>query len=583
MRSSRSLHLPAGAAALLVALLASAAPAATFSINVLDGASEGFNDPTPVSPVGGNSGTTLGEQRLNVFEEAARIWGEYVASAVTIEINASFDPLFCNGSSAVLGSAGPETVHSDFTGAPLPNTWYVQALANSLSGTDLDGSNADLGAAFSSSIDNGCLSGISGWYYGLDHNAPAGQLDLLDTLLHEFAHGLGFLSLVDLSTGELFLGSNDIFSNFLEDHSAGKNFPAMTDAERLTAITDTGDLHWTGLEVGSVAASVLSAGRDPVSGHVEMYAPNPVEQGSSVSHFSTTLSPDELMEPFATTSPIRDLTDALLVDIGWPVCGDGLVDGDEQCDDGNRASGDGCSDSCTVEECYSCSGQPSSCSPLSEGSSCDDGNDCTGPDQCTAGVCQGSPLTGPSCDDGDPCTGGDTCTAGACAGSAPLTGCLAPDTAGKGLLKLIDKTPDRKDRLVWKWAKGTAVQSQFGDPTDGTNGPDYALCVHDAGGQLMRLDIPAGALWSAKAVGFRYKDRALRNDGVKMVRLKPGTGNAKVIVRGKGAGLSMPALGAGLTPPLRVQLTNGTTCWEGVFQNDIRVNTSEKFKAKSDN
>ena len=32
-----------------------------------------------------------------------------------------------------------------------------------------------------------------------------------------------------------------------------------------------------------------------------------------------------------------------------PVCGDGALDGSEQCDDGNTASGDGCSSSCRLE------------------------------------------------------------------------------------------------------------------------------------------------------------------------------------------------------------------------------------------
>jgi fibro-slime domain-containing protein len=36
------------------------------------------------------------------------------------------------------------------------------------------------------------------------------------------------------------------------------------------------------------------------------------------------------------------------------VCGDGIISGAEQCDDGNRASGDGCSSSCTIEPGWSC-------------------------------------------------------------------------------------------------------------------------------------------------------------------------------------------------------------------------------------
>ncbi len=35
-------------------------------------------------------------------------------------------------------------------------------------------------------------------------------------------------------------------------------------------------------------------------------------------------------------------------------CGDGLLDGGEQCDDGNTVSGDGCSGTCTIETVASC-------------------------------------------------------------------------------------------------------------------------------------------------------------------------------------------------------------------------------------
>lgn len=45
-------------------------------------------------------------------------------------------------------------------------------------------------------------------------------------------------------------------------------------------------------------------------------------------------------------------------------CGDGLIQGTEQCDDDNTTDGDGCSSSCQIEGGRSCSGQPSSCSYL---------------------------------------------------------------------------------------------------------------------------------------------------------------------------------------------------------------------------
>jgi cysteine-rich repeat protein len=42
-------------------------------------------------------------------------------------------------------------------------------------------------------------------------------------------------------------------------------------------------------------------------------------------------------------------------------CGDGTLDGGEQCDDGNLADGDGCHHTCTIEKCFACDGEPSIC------------------------------------------------------------------------------------------------------------------------------------------------------------------------------------------------------------------------------
>ena len=93
-----------------------AAHAATITIINNDGAGEGFNDPTGAAPVGGNPGVTIGQQRLNVFQEAATIWGSILPSCVTIQVQAQFIALSCSPTSAVLGSAGPVSVAHDFGG-----------------------------------------------------------------------------------------------------------------------------------------------------------------------------------------------------------------------------------------------------------------------------------------------------------------------------------------------------------------------------------------------------------------------------------------------------------------------------------
>ncbi len=229
-----------------------------------DSAGEGFNDPTPAAPVGGNTGTTVGAQRLIAFQYAASIWEAVLNSPVDIQIRARFDPLSCTATTATLGQAGTTSLFADFANAPVPNTWYPGALANKLSGTDLSPASrradgAEISAQFNSNLgQTGCLEG-SGWYLGLDAN-HGNLIDLAAVLLHEFGHGFGFASYVDESTGGLINGKIDIFSTQLFDLSAQKTWAEMSRAERKASAVNSRRLVWNGSGVTSAAASVLAFG-----------------------------------------------------------------------------------------------------------------------------------------------------------------------------------------------------------------------------------------------------------------------------------------------------------------------------------
>lgn len=233
--------------------------AATFIIQIADAPGEGFNDPTVVSPVGGNPGTTLGAQRLAIFQKAGEIWSETINSTVPIVINAQFDPLSpCAPGGSVLGSAGALTVHSDFANAPIANTWYGQALANSIAGSDLDAATADINARFNSEIDNGC-SGSVGWYYGLDGATPADRIALLPVVLHELGHGLGFQTFTSSQTGAFFSGIPDIWTNFLFDLDQNMSWRDLPDdASRQASAINDPNLIWTGPNVTAEFPNVLS-------------------------------------------------------------------------------------------------------------------------------------------------------------------------------------------------------------------------------------------------------------------------------------------------------------------------------------
>src|SRR5262249_36179934 len=60
-----------------------------------------------------------------------------------------------------------------------------------------------------------------------------------------------------------------------------------------------------------------------------------------------------------------------------------------ECFDGNTVSGDGCDARCEVEPCFTCTGDPSVCTPSPDGGPCNDRNACTTGETCTAGVCGG--------------------------------------------------------------------------------------------------------------------------------------------------------------------------------------------------
>lgn len=237
-----------------------AGAAVTIVIQNSDPAGVGFNDPTPVAPVGGNAGTTLGQQRLNVFQAAAAIWGSNLSAVPTIVIDAAWAALNCTANSAILGSAGATQVFSDFPGAPFAATWYPVSLADKLFGARNDPSTPQIRARFNINLGNaGCLAGVP-FYLGLDNNHGS-SIDLETVLLHEFTHGFGFLAFTTQAGS--FLGppfQPSVFNKFQLDTSTSKTWDIMTNAERAASTLNARKVVWTGSNVTADVPNVLVLG-----------------------------------------------------------------------------------------------------------------------------------------------------------------------------------------------------------------------------------------------------------------------------------------------------------------------------------
>lgn len=278
-----------------------------FNVNYTDGASEGFNDPG------------LGGARRGSFESALNVWSGYLTRSYTgetVTVNAAFNSLGGSSGGATLGSAGSTFIHRDF-GTINANpkyqsaTWYGSPLANHVRGGDLDAGNNEINAQFNTDVDNSTVLGSTDWYYGSDPSGLGGDIDFQTVALHEIGHGINFFDLINENDGTFQDGFAGVYDRFLTTGATGGTaLTAMTNAERNAAIR-SGNLYWSGAN-----AIAGNGGVRP-----EIFAPNPYQGGSSVSHLDEGTYGDQLMSPLY--SGLDRMPSALelgmLADMGWDI------------------------------------------------------------------------------------------------------------------------------------------------------------------------------------------------------------------------------------------------------------------------
>jgi len=307
----------------------------------------GWTDPAARTPIRGNNGTTLGEQRRIAMLEAGRLLGEQLRPTASIRVQACWDTLEFSDEGGVLAQAGPRFVVVDdpgrgFVSAYLDARHVLQftPAASHQAGTSgcrfRGGScaspSADIGATFNLAVD--ASSTASRRYdYGLTPPASnSGTPSFVAVALHEISHGMGFIGLVGLGgtgdalgTKEVVFGQSydDAFGRFVkiidpsQTSTEVKSFLRVSDAERAAALASSSGLRFSSPLADTSFDNRLRDNLPPLN-TVQLHAPLTVAPGSTYSHLGVQHS-QQLMLATASSPMIRSLSlaGAMLNDIGF--------------------------------------------------------------------------------------------------------------------------------------------------------------------------------------------------------------------------------------------------------------------------
>lgn len=217
-------------------------------------------------------------------------------------------PSASTGSTDVLAQAGT-TFDSNLSAPPtaLVGSLYRQATGNF--GTGLESGtgkvNFDLGAAQT-------------WFASGSSSATptSSQYDLYSIMLHELTHALHFASAIDSSDGSSRngFGIYNRHDKFL--------YKAATGSDRLLNATNT---EFNGVPSDLTNGSVYWGGEFAVAANggkrIKMYAPDPFDPGSSLSHPDETTYPGWVMSPDIgpgqTARQYTGVEIGMLLDLGW--------------------------------------------------------------------------------------------------------------------------------------------------------------------------------------------------------------------------------------------------------------------------
>ena len=207
------------------------------------------------------------EWAKNQVQDAIDLWAENFDSKVAINVEATWSR---STSADILGSARPDRYYAKFVGAPDSSLWYPSALANAIAGKDLDLLNPEIIIQINSEADWD-LDGLG--------RPTRFEYDLKSVMIHELAHGLGFLS----TSAYILDRTKNQYVGILEQPTPFDAYSQTEDGNRLA------DLPSRSVELGKALTSKLVwSGAEGIKANNGvkplLYTPSTYEAGSSVSH-----------------------------------------------------------------------------------------------------------------------------------------------------------------------------------------------------------------------------------------------------------------------------------------------------------
>ncbi|MDA3881868.1 MAG: T9SS type A sorting domain-containing protein [Bacteroidales bacterium] len=239
----------------------------------------------------------------NAVNFALDVWDQYINFTFPVIVHVSWTTI----SGSVNAYAKPTSLISNYPSLNWSDFSLPVALAENSISKNLNKEQADIELVINSNIN---------WHLD-ETEMPEGKTDLATIILHEFAHGLGFLGNISYKNADFLLENPLIYDSYIyykDSLSVVSLFNSSVNQDSLMNILTSDTLLW----LGPYSQAFLGY-------YPKLYAPSTFNSGSSFYHFDESIFPlgdtNALMTPIINSFEMIHAPGiaalSILADIGW--------------------------------------------------------------------------------------------------------------------------------------------------------------------------------------------------------------------------------------------------------------------------